>query len=169
MRKIILIPILLTTLYSCGQEKKVKPDYPLQVGDINPDPKLDNPNFKPCDETRVLQYYNFAKGFQYQGEKPKINEHFKSGLKTKGRKNESGFLTIRFIVNCEGKTGRFRVQEMDENYNPKRFNNELTDQLLTLTKNMDGWIIGEYEGKAYDYYQYLTFKIEDGQLIEIMP
>jgi hypothetical protein len=169
MRKIVLIPILLTTLFSCAQEKKVKPGYPAHVGDINSDPKLDDPNFKPCDEEAIKQYYNFGKGLQYKGEKPKINEHFKVRLKTSDKKNESGFLTIRFIVNCAGKTGRFRTQGMDENYNRKTFDDNLTDQLVTLTKIMDGWVIGEHDGKTYDYYQYLTFKIEDGRLIEIMP
>ncbi len=169
MRQLFLIFILLTTLYSCGQTQDKKVNYPLQIGDIYFNSKIDDPNFKLCDEDRVLQYYNFGKGLQYKGEKVKINEHFKDGLKTQKQKDESGFLTIRFIVNCQGKTGRYRVQGMDNEYNEKTFNENLTSQLLNLTKHLDGWVIGEYEGKTYDYYQYLTFKIEKGKLIEIMP
>ena len=78
-------------------------------------------------------------------------------------------MTIRFIVNCQGQTGRFRVQGMSYKYNEKTFNKNLTSQLLSLTKQLDGWIIGENGGKKFDYYQYLTFKIEKGKLIEIMP
>lgn len=169
MRQLFLIFILVTTLCSCGQTQEKTASYPLQVGDIYFDSKIDDPDFKLCDETKVLQYYNFGEGLQYKGEKVMINEHFKAGLKTKEQKNESGFITIRFIVNCEGKTGRYRVQGMDYDYNEKSFNPKLTNRLLDLTKQLDGWIIGEYEGKPYDYYQYLTFKIEDGNLIEIMP
>jgi hypothetical protein len=143
--------------------------YPLQVGDIYFDPKLDDPNFKLCDENRMAQYYSFGKGLQYKGEKIKINEHFKVGLKVNEQRNVTGFLTIRFIVNCEGKIGRFRVEGMDNEYSQKTFSEGLTNQLMSLTKKLDGWIIGEHDGKAYDYYQYLTFKIENGILIEIMP
>jgi len=169
MRQGTLIFILLITLYACGQTQKNKADYPLQVGDIYFDSKIDDPNFKLCDEDRVFQYYNFGKGLLYNGEKLKLNEHFIDGLKITEQKDESGFLTIRFIVNCEGKTGRYRVQGMNNDYKEKIFNKDLTNQLLSLTKQLDGWLVGEDEGKIFDYYQYLTFKIENGKLIEIMP
>jgi hypothetical protein len=169
MRQGTLILILLTTLYSCGQAQKNEINYPLQVGDIYFDSKIDDPNFKLCDEERVFQYYNFGMGLLYKGEKIKINEHFRGELESKEKMDESGFLTIRFIVNCKGKAGRYRVQGMNNDYQEKQFNENLTNQLLSLTKQLDGWIVGEYEGRAYDYYQYLTFKIEKGKLIEIMP
>ena len=169
MRPLIKIFVLLTALYACVQLPEKEVDYPLQVGDIYFDSKIDDPDFKLCDEARVLQYYNFGKGLQYNGEKVKINEHFKDGLRTEVQEDESGFLTIRFIVNCQGNTGRYRVQGMNNDYKAMEFTGNLTRQLLDLTKQLDGWIVGEYEGKTYDYYQYLTFKIENGKLIEIMP
>lgn len=169
----LLIPtfVLLTMLYACAQTKEQENKYPLQVGDIYFDAKLDDPNFKLCYEAEVYQYYNFGKGLNYKGEKIKINEHFKAGFKPNDNVNESGYLTIRFIVNCKGETGRFRVLGMDNDYKEKVFSESLTKQLLTLTKKLDGWMVGEFDGEnvAYDYYQYLTFKIEKGRLIEIMP
>lgn len=174
MIRIILIPALLSTLYSCGQEQKkneqkTNEEYPLQVGDICFNHKIDDPDFKLCDDNGILQYYNFEKGLQYKGEKPAIKKHFKEGLKAKGLEEDTGYITIRFIVNCEGKTGRFRVQEMDNDFNEKEFSVDLKMQLLNLTEKMPGWPAGEYEGKIRDYYQYLTFKIEGGNLVEIMP
>lgn len=169
MRQLILISFLITTLYSCGQETEKKISYPIQVGDIYFDKKFDDPSFKLCDENKIFQYYNFGKGLLYKGEKAKINEHFKDRLKTKGQKDESGYLTIRFIVNCEGKTGRYRIQGMNNDYKAKVFNEKLVNQLLILTKKLNDWMVGEYEGKIFDYYQYLTFKIEGGKLTEIMP
>ncbi len=169
MRQTTIIFILLSTLCSCAQKNESNTSYPLQVGDIHFDPETDDPNFKLCHENEVYQYYNFSKGLQYKGEKHKINEHFKSGLKMSGQSEESGFLTIRFIVNCQGKPRRFRIQGMDNNYIEKTFSQDLTNHLLSLTKQLDGWEIGDFEGEAFDYYQYLTFKIEQGNLIEIMP
>jgi len=58
---------------------------------------------------------------------------------------------------------------MDVEDREKKFSDSLSSQLLSLTKELDGWLVGEMEGKKYDYYQYLTFKMENGKLIEIMP
>lgn len=168
MSQKFLTALLLSTLLSCGQKLENNAAYPLQVGDIPFDAKVDDPNFKLCDEGQVLQYYNFSKGLQYLGEKVKVNQHFEENFKP-DQNPESGYLTIRFIVNCAGKTGRYRVQGMTSDYIEKKFNDKLVAQLLSLTKKLDGWVTGEHDGKKYDYYQYLTFKIENGRLIEIMP
>lgn len=143
--------------------------YPANVGDIAFNPKLDDPGFKVCHEEFVFQYYNFGKGLQYKGEKTAINEFFKEHFNFKKTAGETGLFTIRFIVNCEGETGRFRWQGMDLNYNPKNFNADLQARLLSLTRQLDGWIVGQLQDKTVDYYQYLTFKLVDGELIEIMP
>lgn len=161
--------ILLAFLWCCSRISPGGPDYPRHVGDLSFDAKTDDPDFKICNEEVVFQYYNFGKGVQYKGEKPQITAHFTRGLTQQGDPTDTGFLTIRFVVNCQGATGRFRVQGIDNNYQEKKFSPGLTDQLLSLTKKLDGWVIGEYEGKVFDYYQYLTFKIENGTLVEIMP
>ena len=169
-QQLIALLIFGTTLNSCAQKKEVdeKKNYPEHVGDIEFNKDLDDPNFKVCDKDRVLQYYNFTKGFQYKGEKPKINEHFKE-VKEDSFKKETGYVTIRFVVNCEGKTGRFRIQQMNSDFKEWSFDKKLVDKLLTLTKTLNEWVVGEYEGQVFDYYQYLTFKIENGKLIEIIP
>ena len=168
MKQVIPICCLLAVLVSCQHEARPQ-QYPLQVGDIDYDPKLDDPSFELCNDKQVPQYYNFGKGVQYQGEKPAINKHFESLFNYEGDLNDSGFITIRFIVNCKGKTGRFRIQQMDFDYQEKKFRDEWVPQLVERTKQMSGWEIGQHNGSAYDYYQYLTFKIEKGKLIEIMP
>jgi hypothetical protein len=58
---------------------------------------------------------------------------------------------------------------MDMNYLPSKFDDTIVNQLLSITKSLDGWVLGEYKGKNYDYYQYLTFKIINNKLIEILP
>jgi hypothetical protein len=168
MKHLLATTILLSALFACAQNNSNKDVYPKNVGDIAFDPDVDDPNFKPCDEKQVFQYYNFGKGLQYKGEKPELVAHFKK-FKEINSKGATGFITIRFIVNCEGKTGRFRIQEMSNDYVVKSFGKEITDQLLSLTKSLDGWIAATNKERNFDYYQYLTFKIEDGRLIEIMP
>jgi hypothetical protein len=169
MRLLFLSILLCLNLYSCGQKKESSPGYPTHIGDISFNKEVDDSDFKVCDEDRVFQYYNFQKGFQYKGEKTEILNHFRIGYKTVDGESESGYITIRFIVNCNGETGRFRIEEMDMSYNSKIFDKKITDQLVSLTKKLNGWMRAEYENKIFDYYQYLTFKIESGKLTEILP
>jgi len=170
MKRLLVYSLIAIVFNSCGHAQHNSPSYPEHVGDISFDDKLDDTNFKVCtNENNIPQYYNFGKGLQYTGEKIAIDKYFGENFKNKIQKNETGFLTIRFIVNCEGKTGRFRVEGMDSHYQVKKFDKELENQILKLTMQLDGWIAGELQGQKLDYYQYLTFKLEEGQLIEIMP
>ena len=168
MKKISWIIVFAFITYSCSPKSEKSSAYPEHVGDISFDEKLDDSLFNICTKGRIPQYYEFGMGLQYKGEKPAINEHFKK-LKNIELKNETGYITIRFVVNCEGKTGRFRIQEMNNDYQPRTFSKELVENILSLTKQLDGWIAGGDANHAFDYYQYLTFKIEEGKLIEIMP
>jgi hypothetical protein len=162
---------LLPYLISCSQVTNDvnRNDYPLQVGDIYFDKRIDDPDFKICNREQILQYYYFSNGLQYKGEKVALEQYFQSKFSNSSRYGETGYITIRFVVNCHGKTGLFRVQEMSESYEFRKFDKDLVVELTNITKSLDGWIIGQYENKASDYYQYLTFKIVDGVLLEILP
>ena len=171
-----LLLLLLSLTLSCvsqrqepaQEEKKDTLSYPNHVGDSEFDKQLDDPSFKVCSEGFTRQYYSFGTDV-YEGEKPALVHFFRQSYKGNAFGDQTGYVTIRFIVNCQGRTGRFRVQEMDLNYQPKAFNRKLTDQLLRLTKELDGWKPAQEEGKFYDYYYYLSFQIVNGQITAIMP
>ncbi|WP_172625767.1 hypothetical protein [Chryseobacterium panacisoli] len=46
---------------------------------------------------------------------------------------------------------------------------ELENKLLQFTKSLDGWMQKEIQGLKVDYYQYLTYKIENGKVSEVLP
>lgn len=140
------------------------------VGDIDFDPQKDDINFKICDKnvSYSFQYYNDSKGFQYKGEKLAIEEKLKS-LKIQGNENSNGYITVRFLVNCEGKAGLFRIQTMNFDYKEAAIDKNLEVQLLDFTKSLNGWIVKEINNKKIDYYQYITYKIEYGKVSEILP
>lgn len=168
MKNIFLIILLIPLLINCQTEKAVS-KYPSHVGNIEFDEKLDNPNFKRClDEKYVFQYYNDSKGFQYKSEKRGIEKEILT-LNLPENKEANGYITIRFVVNCEGKSGMFRMQQIDNEYKEYTFDKKLSDQLLNFTKKLNGWIPKEIEEKKVDYYQYLTYKIENGKVSEILP
>ena len=139
------------------------------VGDINADPKLDDPNFKVCGgDVNVAQYFHFGEGLDIAGEQPAIADAFYQNYKPVDS-DQSGWIRIRFIVNCDGDTGLFRITGSDENYQQLEFDPAITAQLLEITKNLSGWATRENEYGPLNYYQYLIFVMEKGQIKEILP
>ncbi|MDQ6469903.1 hypothetical protein RB619_04535 [Flavobacterium sp. LHD-80] len=166
----ILKLLLLVPLISCGQEKsETGPGYPDYVGDIGFNAEMDNKDFELCFEKHIFQYFNTGNGLEYDGEKSAIEKEFAEKYKSEIIKNETGLIRINFVVSCKGKTDRFRLIGMDENYNEKFFVKSITEQLMGITKSLKGWKGKKYSEKEIDYYQYLIFKIENGQLKEILP
>ena len=54
---------------------------------------------------------------------------------------------------------------MNFNYQKTEFDRNLVQELLKFTKNLDGW----ENFQKIDYYQYLTYKIENGKVVKILP
>jgi hypothetical protein len=143
--------------------------YLSMVGDIEHDAKLDDPNFTLCNEKNTKQYHNLNEEMQYEGEKFALDNMFNSQFKTDPAIKDSGMIRIRFIVNCKGESGRFRMISSGYDYKEKLIDKAITDQLMSITKNLKGWKILSEKGSPKDYYQYLIFKIVDGQIKEILP
>ena len=166
MNKLLLV-LILVFLYSC-KDIVEKEEYLRHVGDIPFDEKLDDPNFKVCNETMATVHYAFENPFLYVGEKPAIEAAFRN-INFKKADAGSGYITIRFLVNCEGETGRFRVEQMDLEYRDKSFDPDFVKEIVSTCKSLDGWIPATYKDSSYDYYKYLSFKIEDYKIIDILP
>lgn len=169
--KVLIFTVFIFLLNSCHVDQEIK-EYPDKIGDIAFDPKLDDPNFKVCDEDLVVQHYApyySALSALYEGDKPAIERAirgaFPEGLKSK----QSGYITIRFIVNCKGETGRYRPEQMSLDYKTMKFAKSTFSTISNTIKNLDGWMPMEVEGRTYDYYVYVSVKIENGEIINILP
>jgi hypothetical protein len=171
IKAIYLFTLLSFVLISCQVEKRIS-KYPDTVGDIAFDEKLDEAGFQKCGAGKSrpfsFQYYHGAKGFSYKGEKIAIVEKLKKE-NIYSEKKINGYITIRFLVNCEGKAGLFRLKHMSSDLMDEVLDEELENRLLTFTKSLDGWMQKEIEGLKVDYYQYLTYKIENGKVSEVLP
>ncbi|MET3981021.1 hypothetical protein ABIB62_003540 [Mucilaginibacter sp. UYP25] len=139
------------------------------VGDIKFDPKIDKADFYLCHKDFIIQYYNF--GTSYNGGGRGIKDfiykryHYDSAYKL-----ATGFITIRFVINCKGQTDRFRLSEIDNHYHPTTFDNGLKRQLLKICKALNQWIPGkDSKGNIYDSYYYINFKLVKGQILNITP
>ena len=173
MRQLPLLTlVLIFILTSCqtSRESSVEQGYSRWVGDIEHNDQIDDMGFEVCNgDSNVLQYFNLGEGPMYLGEKSKILNTYQSRYKPLEGSGESGWIRIRFIVNCEGKAGRFRVLQSDYQYQEKEFSSEITSQFLDITRSIEDWQILRREEVPVDYYMYLIFKIDEGQLIEILP
>ena len=138
------------------------------VGDICFDASLDDSSFKICNEDKVFQYYSV--GTNYIGERKAIREEVFSQLENKNLKfnNKSGYITFRFIVNCNGQAGRYRFKEVDENFLKTSFKKESVNKLKKSVMKLTNWKIGTLKNNvSVDSYYQINFKIINGEIADI--
>jgi len=126
-------------------------------------------DFFVCNEPFIWQYFNI--GTQYSGGQRAINHyilsHYNAPDTTVG---QSGYISVRFVVNCAGKTGRFTMEQFSLDYQPKRFNPLISHQLFALTRNLQEWLPGKTDdGIIRDSYRHITYRLESGKITEIVP
>lgn len=170
--KIIFFHASLLTLLllgSCSAKKQEQDESKVQrhIGLIEYDPKIDTLGFEVCHEDLMYPYFHHH-DLSFSGEKSALVEQYRSQYNPVETK-ESGYITIRFVVNCNGETGRFRLIAMDNDYNVKSFSDDLSMQLFNITQSLKGWDVLKIDNVAYDYVRYLTFKIRNSEIIEILP
>jgi hypothetical protein len=73
------------------------------------------------------------------------------------------------VVNCKGLAGRYQIVENDLDFKPKQLNQDLVQHLFTITQELKDWKQLVWEKEPRDYYMYITYKLQDGKIIEILP
>lgn len=134
---------------------------------IDPAKALLNEGFKVCDEDYILQYYNPERATYSEG-KNGLRNFILSNYKNKNY-TDSGYLNIRFVINCKGEAGRYIIHENDLNLEPKSFTKELKDQLFELTTQLKKWNPNFTRDAYRDSYMYISYRIENGNITEILP
>ncbi|MEQ8244159.1 hypothetical protein [Fulvivirga sp.] len=141
-----------------------------RVGYIAPEQRLDNDDFKLCyGWDNLNDYYNSEPDGRYAKNKNGLVNDIKAQLDTSKLKNESGFLTFRFIVNCEGNAGYFTAEENDLEYQPKAFDIETKNHLFEILRSLNNWRPVIINDESRDAHYYVTFKLKDGEITDILP
>lgn len=167
---------LFISLVFLGVGISLYPNYSNRIGYIPKHKGIRvNPDFKVCNEKYVIDYYNRS-GFDnndipagYIGGPKAIKKLIEKQYPNLNLKNESGLLTIRFLINCQAEIGRFEILENDLNYQNKNFDTEVKDQLFIITKNLKNWRANYLAGDFRDCAMYLTYKLKNGEIIAILP
>lgn len=149
---------LLFTLNSCNWI--LQPD---MIGWIEFDPQLDTTAFQLCNEEKArrghIRYPTYKEG------KRDLKAYFMEKANNLVEKQgEDGHIVIRFLVNCKGETGRFRTEQLNLNYKVKAFSPHIAQQLLGHLEGISEWWLPE----KMDGYGFVTFKIKDGQLVDVI-
>jgi len=140
-----------------------------RVAYIDPDSAMDKEiPFQTCDKY-IYDYYNGEQKLHYKGGKKAIWKAVNQRLNKKKLLKESGYLTFRFVINCQGGMGRFTTEQADLDFQPKEFSYITVNHFYKIAKEVDEWIPTNIEGEDVDAYFYLTFKLKDGELIELLP
>lgn len=154
-----------------GRFNKLKQHDIKRTGYIDPEKRIDKENdFSTCGPIElIVDYYNSQPDAGYPGRKKALWEIMNAQIDKNKLHNESGYLTFRFVINCNGETGRFITEESNLDFIKKEFNQETVDHLYKIVKELKGWEAPFLRGELRDTYIYLTFKLKDGEIIELLP
>ena len=134
---------------------------------IDPETALLNEGFTVCNENRIAQYYNTPE-LPYPKGKNGFRDYINLAY-VNNNYSDSGYLNIRFIINCEGEVGRFVIHENNLDLEPNAFNEDLKSQLFKLTSEIKGWKPIVLYDNVRDSYMYVSYRIENGEITEIIP
>ena len=164
---IINIIFLFILFFSCNSEEKPVFDigeYGYDVGDIAFDPAQDDPSFKLCSEPNNI-YGRGAIVLDSGNAFDILQEQF---VFSSEYSEFSGFIMIRFIMNCNGETGRFRTYPMNFDFSPNHGPSSLINQILDLVTDLKGWRHRHAEHQDQDCTKYINFKIQNGKIDAII-
>jgi len=129
-----------------------------------------NKDFTLCkDLNRIVDYYNGNPEGHLQGKKNTIRLFLTKLLDPSILKGESGYLSVRFIINCEGEIGQFTVEDATLDYEKSTFKEETLQHIVDVTSQMKPWIPCTLNDETWDSYAYIMYKIKNGEIIEILP
>jgi hypothetical protein len=123
-----------------------------------------------CDR----QYYNYF--YSVDGKYPQSSETIRKNVRAflanqKVDIKGSGYINFNFGIGCDGKLSRnFNVTQTDEKYGLANFDPSIIETLYAFLKTMDKWkICIDQNKKPTNYIAFLSFKIKDGKIINIIP
>lgn len=144
-----------------AETKKIVDVYTLNS---NKNPENNSSNFKMCWDRRPNEYYNFEPDISYtHGNNALLKRLIKDAPSTKG----NGFITIHFAINCEGKVGRFGLEQMDTEYKSASYDPQLIKHLIHEISKITEWNLPEKI--QTDTHRFFMFKVTNGKITEVWP
>ncbi|MBA5629238.1 energy transducer TonB [Moheibacter lacus] len=128
----------------------------------------DSPHFRLCPDNKIYQYYSVNTSFV--GGRNAIREEIYKFLKVLDDKDHSfsGYVTTRFIVNCNGEIDRIRIKSVNSHFQDYSINAASSNLIIQAIRRLKNFIPGQSSnGQSVNSYFQLNFKIEAGEIIDI--
>ncbi len=176
MKTIIFLPILCISLIlsslGCLENKAALNnayEIPSRNHDLSYTPfdaTKDNPNYVICDSTNIGSGRN---RLQYIGGKNKLKHDMMSKfLYRKEYEKFTGYIVIRFLVNCEGKSGRYRGELLNLDFSPSSSSSNILNYAIELVKSLDTWKKASGADSKKEYSKYINLKISNGEIQHVL-
>lgn len=161
----------LVKLMSMDDFRQIRNHKKQRVAYIDPTKTRDDAlYFELCGhEKAIADYYNSTPDVRYAGGKGEMMKIIRSKLVREKLNGESGYLTVRFVVNCNGEAGRYVIEQTSLNYTDHQFSRETIDHLYDITYGLKEWSPSVIRGEPRDSYVYLTYKLQNGVVTDVLP
>lgn len=132
---------------------------------------IDTSGKLPSDCPNKIPAYYYQVGGKYPRSSNTLLEKARSILDCKKVSGESGYLTFQFLVDCSGTiVRRVKVLQTNSLYQEKSFDFEMVNKYYNFLLTLTGWQPGlTRKGTTIPYHAFITFKIKDGTLENIIP
>ncbi len=165
--------LLLLCSFGCSSENKValiaKVELPSRNHDLSYTPydaKFDNPNYIICDSTGISSGRN---RLQYIGGTNKLRKDITTKYVYRQEyETFTGYIVIRFLVNCEGQSGRYRVQSLNLDFSPSNAPSDLLNHTTEIVKSLDNWTKSAVNGPKKEYSKFINLKITNGKIQHVL-
>lgn len=138
------------------------------VGEIKYDKTIDKSTFDICNDSRIFQYYSV--NTSYKGGRKQLRKDLLSILNEPkvNLGSASGYITIRFVVNCNGDTGRYRIYSTNLDYKKVVFEKVELEKFKKAISQLKTWNPGRIRNNvAVDSYYNVNFKIYKGFIQDV--
>lgn len=84
---------------------------------------------------------------------------------------ETGYITFRFRITCNGEVQKdFQILQTNERYEKTQFSPSLVANLQQYLITLHNWKVAKGKnGSSFSYFSYLTFKIDNGKVVNVIP
>ncbi len=142
------------------------------VRNIPPGESCRPSGFQTCDNCFLAMWHEAP--LSRSPKRYDINQLFAKHYQPVNQAGQSGLIRIQFVVNCEGEQGLVDLRSFGEDYCPKTFDCHITNQLVAICRehvatNLSLRTSEKNDARSQDVSISLTFRLENGRLIDILP
>lgn len=128
-------------------------------------------SFQACDNCFSQTWY--ARSISYCAKQYDLAQLITHYYRPTYQTGQSGLVSVQFVINCEGEQGPSKVSGLGEDYCPKLFDSQITNQLLDICLNHIGTDPTlrrlQPTGPSHDVSVIITFRLKDGRITDILP